>query len=349
MEASKTLSETYAAKRDFPRAYEYQLAYSAHRYSLFNTENIRSINEMAAKYEAERREQKIALLEKEQLLQTQAQLIHAEKMVTLGEMTAGLAHEIKNPLNFVTNFSHVANEMLTDLEHAPDDGTRADITAELRENLGRIREHGLRADTIVKGMMLHARGVAGERIRTDVNAVVEDAVELAYQGMLAVHGSADVTLVRDYSSEELGAIIVPQEIGRVVLNLVNNAIYAVRERPSASGPIPAGPEATAPEATASEGGSAPPSALTSGAQPTVWISTALHGGNIEIRIRDNGPGIPNFIQQKIFQPFFTTKPTGEGTGLGLSMSYDIVVNGHGGTIRCENSDDGAAFIIELPA
>ncbi|MCB2206199.1 tetratricopeptide repeat protein [bacterium] len=379
-DASKTLSTAFAAKKDFSNAYQYQLKYQAHKDSVLNVENMRSINEMTARYEDEKKEQKIALLEKDQLLQsslleketitrnvfvvgvvvllllsglllhrylyrkrtseqlsstlaqlkqTQAQLIHAEKMVTLGEMTAGLAHEIKNPLNFVTNFSEVAGEMLTELDNA--DGTaRMAISRELRGNLEKIREHGRRADTIIQGMMLHARGTAGDWTHTDMNEVVESAVQLAYHGMRATHPSFDCEIIRDYHPSPLNARIVSQEISRVVLNLLNNAMYALQKTypPLHEGNGHPGVEEES---------------------RCIWITTVRRGADVEIRIRDNGPGIPETISQKIFEPFFTTKPTGEGTGLGLSMSYDIIVNGHGGSIHCENTAEGAEFTITLPA
>jgi signal transduction histidine kinase len=259
-------------------------------------------------------------------------------MVTLGEMTAGLAHEIKNPLNFVTNFSAVAQDMLVELEQAPDDAARAVVVSDLKSNLGRIMDHGRRADSIIQGMMQHARGGSGDWERTDMNALVEDAVQLAYNGARATHISFDVTIVRDYHPSPLPTKVVPQEISRVLLNILNNAMYATRTA------------AVAPAAS-SDRHAASPDAETVTADaldPTIWISTSRHSGSVEIRIRDNGPGVPEMIQQKIFQPFFTTKPTGEGTGLGLSMSYDIIVNGHGGSLFCNSDDGGAEFIITLP-
>ena len=459
-DASKTLSEAYAATHDFARAFEFHRAYTAHKDSVLNIENVKSINEMTAKYETERNEQKIALLEKdrslqelelqrrqekilrqqlesrqkqqmlellgkekeihelsltntnaeldrermenrqknnevallmkdrqlqssllareelmrnvsiagfvvllmvsgllfhryryrrrtseqlastlEQLRATQAQLIHSEKMVTLGEMTAGLAHEIKNPLNFVTNFSAVAHDMLTDLEQAPDAEERAAILADLRSNLGRIQEHGRRADSIIQGMMQHARGGSGDWEQVDINALVEDAAHLAYNGARATHLAFDVRLIRDYHPLPLELKVVPQEISRVVLNILSNAMYALRNTARDSyEPVAEGPEA--------DGDSMTP---THPAAPTIWLRTARVPRGIEIRIRDNGPGVPDVIRQKIFQPFFTTKPTGEGTGLGLSMSYDIIVNGHGGELICNSSENGAEFVIVLPA
>ena len=388
-DAAKTLSEAYAATRDFTRAYDYLLSYTHFNDSLFNVEKAKSINEMTAKYEAERREQKITLLEKDKLLQaslleretlirnvfvagvvvlllltglllhrylfkkrtseqfsstlaqlkqTQAQLIHAEKMVTLGEMTAGLAHEIKNPLNFVTNFSESATELLTDLEQSPDDDHRSAIVEELRGNLSRIKDHGNRADTIIQGMMLHARGVGGDRGVTDINALVEDAVQLAYHGMRATHPTFEVDLIQNYHPSALEGNVVPQEISRVMLNLINNAMYAVWTAPPLI-TTDSGDEL-------SDGSSA--ASPSHERRPTIWIETASREDSIEIRIRDNGPGIPEDIQQKIFQPFFTTKPSGEGTGLGLSMSYDIITNGHDGSISCTSTAKGAEFVIELP-
>jgi two-component system, NtrC family, sensor kinase len=259
------------------------------------------------------------------LQRTQAQLIHSEKMATLGEMTAGIAHEIKNPLNFVTNFSEVSNEMIGDIEQARTEEERAAILGDLKTTLAKIREHGRRADNIVKGMMMHARGAAGELAVLDINVLVDEAVNLAYHGMQATRNASRVTLERRYHPSALMARVIPQEISRVVMNILNNAMYAVQQR-----------------AATLEPGTDPPS------PGIVLISTAQRPQGVEIRVRDNGSGIPVEIQDKIFQPFFTTKPTGDGTGLGLSMSYDIVVNGHGGTLVCNSDRAGAEFVITLP-
>ena len=240
-------------------------------------------------------------------------------MATLGELTAGIAHEIKNPLNFVTNFADVSHEMIQEAIHAESDEERGNILADLRINLGKIREHGHRADGIVRGMMLHARGAAGEMIETDVNELIETAINLAYHGMRASHPDRNVRIERTFAPSLPAILLLPPEISRVMLNLLNNALYAAS--------------------------SASPRRDQEG---VVTVTTAQQDHHVEVRVRDNGPGVPAEIKDKIFQPFFTTKPAGEGTGLGLSMSYDIVVNGHGGSLTCESNGDGAEFIVQLP-
>jgi signal transduction histidine kinase len=188
-------------------------------------------------------------------------------------------------------------------------------------------------------MMLHARGGVGELISTDINTLVEEAVNLAYHGIRATHISFNVTFVKNYHPSRLELNVVQQEISRVLLNLLNNAMYAVR---SATAAVPVQP-------LLGENDSPAAPLRATDYEPTIWITTKAHKDRIEIRIRDNGPGIPDEIQQKIFQPFFTTKPTGEGTGLGLSMSYDIIVNGHGGSLTCSSNGEGAEFVVSLPA
>ena len=264
---------------------------------------------------------------------TQAQLVQSEKMASLGQLTAGIAHEIKNPLNFVNNFAQLCTELADELTHELDahDGAPVsevrdhlkDILDDLKVNAGKIEEHGKRADGIVKSMLLHSGGKPGERRLTDVNALLDEYVNLAYHGKRAQVNDFNVTLERDYD-EAVGEIeIVPQEIGRVLVNLLNNAFDAVQERMSTGD-----------------------GAYT----PRVSVATRRQARVVEIEVRDNGPGMPEGVAQKIFEPFFTTKPTGEGTGLGLSMSYDIVVQGHGGTLAVESAEgEGAAFLVTLPA
>ncbi|NNF03987.1 MAG: hypothetical protein HKN17_05935, partial [Rhodothermales bacterium] len=257
-----------------------------------------------------------------ELKATQAQLIESEKLASLGSLTAGIAHEIKNPLNFVNNFAEVGAELADELAEAVAAG-RADqaheIVAELKTNAMQIAKHGRRADDIVKAMMQHARGGASERETVTVNAFLEEYAGLAWHGMRARDHEFQADLVRDFA-DDVGEIdVLPQELGRVVLNLLNNAFDAVRETHDAS----------------------------------VRISsrrlTGQDGDRIEIRVSDNGPGIPADIRDRIFEPFFTTKPTGEGTGLGLSMSYDIVTKGHGGSMTVgESNEGGAEFVVTLP-
>jgi len=264
---------------------------------------------------------------------TQASLIHAEKMASLGQLTAGIAHEIKNPLNFVNNFAGLSVELLDDLKAqltaaigAIDRGTRAEIdeTIELLTgNLDKIAEHGRRADNIVKSMLAHSRGSSGERQGVDLNALVEEALNLAYHGARAQDPGFNITLEREFDRNLAPIELAPQEMTRVFLNLFGNGFYAAHKRALVNG------------------GAA--------YQPRLRVATREVEGAVEIAVRDNGTGIPTEIQDKLFQPFFTTKPAGEGTGLGLSISYDIVRHQHGGTIEV-SSEEGAytEFTIRLP-
>ncbi len=272
----------------------------------------------------------------EELKAAQAQLIQAEKMASLGVLTAGIAHEIQNPLNFVNNFSEVNKELIEELkgERQKAEGERNaqledDLLNNLSNNLEKINHHGKRADAIVKGMLQHSRSSSGVKEPTDINALTDEYLRLAYHGMRAKDKSFNVTMKTDYD-ERIGNInIIPQDIGRVILNLINNAFYAA--------PLPP------PDKTGR--GVLDPNYLHN---PTVEVSTKKMGDKVFIRVKDNGPGIPQKILDKIFQPFFTTKPTGQGTGLGLSLSYDIV-KAHGGEIRVESKEgEGSEFIIQLP-
>jgi signal transduction histidine kinase len=263
----------------------------------------------------------------EHLKATQTQLIQSEKMASLGELTAGIAHEIQNPLNFVNNFSEVSRELVEELrqEHRkpePDTDLEADLLNDLKQNLEKIHHHGKRADSIVKGMLQHSRASSGEKQPTDINTLVDEYLRLSYHGLRAKDKdfNAQFELKADPG---LGKVeIVPQEIGRVLLNLFNNAFYAVNQKKYQ---------------------------LNGQYQPQVIVSTRKLGSKIEISVKDNGTGIPESVQQKIFQPFFTTKPTGEGTGLGLSLSYDIITKGHGGEIRVESKEgEGSEFVVYLP-
>ena len=242
-------------------------------------------------------EQKEALQASLQHLKsTQAQLIQSEKMASLGELTAGIAHEIQNPLNFVNNFSEVNTELLDEMQQAIDKGNTEELKAiagDLKENLEKINHHGKRADAIVKGMLQHSRTSSGQRELTDINVLVDEYLRLAYHGLRAKDKSFNAKFETDFDSN-IGKInIIPQEIGRVILNLINNAFYAVTEKKKQ---------------------------LNVEYEPTVSISTRTDGDRIEVRIKDNGNGIPQKALDKIFQPFFTTKPTGQGTGLGLSLA-----------------------------
>ena len=266
----------------------------------------------------------------DQLKAAQANLVQAEKMASLGQLTAGIAHEIKNPLNFVNNFAELSRELLGELKEAFDsapDGTRAEDLDELMTtldgNLAKIAEHGRRADGIVKSMLLHSRGGSGERRQSDLNALIEEALNLAFHGARAQDQSFNVTLERDLDPSIGPLEAVPQDLTRVFLNLFGNAFYAVNKRRR-------------------EGGE-PAFA------PILTLTTRNRGDEIEVRVRDNGTGIPPEIRDKLFQPFFTTKPTGEGTGLGLSISYDIVVQEHGGSIAVDSQPgEFTEFTLRLP-
>jgi signal transduction histidine kinase len=266
----------------------------------------------------------------DQLKAAQANLVQAEKMASLGQLTAGIAHEIKNPLNFVNNFAELSRELLGELKEAVDSapgGTRAEDLDELMTtldgNLGKIAEHGRRADGIVKSMLLHSRGGSSERRQSDLNALIEEALNLAFHGARAQDQSFNVTLERDLDPS-IGLLeAVPQDLTRVFLNLFGNAFYAVNKRRR-------------------EGGN-------SAFAPMLSLATRNRGDEIEVRVRDNGAGIPPEIRDKLFQPFFTTKPTGEGTGLGLSISYDIVVQEHGGSIAVDSQPgEFTEFTLRLP-
>ncbi|CCH54271.1 Sensor protein zraS [Fibrisoma limi BUZ 3] len=265
-----------------------------------------------------------------ELKSTQAQLIEKEKLASLGELTAGIAHEIQNPLNFVNNFSEVSTELIEELKEEAQAGHAEDVLAiadDLSSNLQKIHHHGDRAAAIVRGMLEHSRTDSGEKRPTDLNALADEYLKIAYHGLRAKdkNGSTDrfnCELVTDFAAD-LGRIeVVPQEIGRVLLNLYNNAFYAVQQR----------------QRLAQEG-----------YQQTVEVHTSRVSDRVLIRVKDNGMGIPEAIKAKIFQPFFTTKPTGEGTGLGLSLSYDIVTKGHGGLLAVESREgEGTEFRITLP-
>jgi len=263
----------------------------------------------------------------------QASLIQAEKMASLGQLTAGIAHEIKNPLNFVNNFADLSVELLDELKEttapaiaALDDDQRTEIDETigmLTGNLEKIAEHGRRADGIVKSMLEHSRGSSSERRNLDLNGLIEDALNLAYHGARAQDASFNITLERDFADAIAAIELVPQDITRVCLNLIGNGFYAATKR--------------------QKQGSDPRF------KPTLKVSTRDFGDAVELKVRDNGIGIPPEYRDRLFQPFFTTKPTGEGTGLGLSISYDIVTQQHGGTITVDSRvGEFTEFTVLLP-
>ncbi len=265
----------------------------------------------------------------ENLKSTQAQLIQSEKMASLGELTAGIAHEIQNPLNFVNNFSEVNTELIDEMQQEMDKGNLAeakDISNDIKENEQKINHHGKRAGDIVKGMLQHSRSGSGKKEPTNINALADEYLRLAYHGLRAKDKSFNATMKTDFD-ESIGNInIIPQDIGRVILNLITNAFYVVNEKKTLR---------------QAQGDSS--------YEPTLSVSTKKTNGKVEIKVSDNGGGIPQKILDKIFQPFFTTKPTGQGTGLGLSLAYDIITKGHGGTIECESvGGEGTTFIVRLP-
>ena len=259
-----------------------------------------------------------------QLKSTQSQLIQSEKMASLGELTAGIAHEIQNPLNFVNNFSEVSNELLDEMKTEFKKGDAEEgfaIADDIKQNLEKILHHGKRADAIVKGMLQHSQSSSGKKEPTDINALADEYLHLAYHGLRAKDKSFNAALKTDFD-ESIGNInIIPQDIGRVILNLITNAFYAVNEKTKQG---------------------------IAAYEPTVSVSTKKEGNKVLISVKDNGNGIPQKILDKIFQPFFTTKPTGQGTGLGLSLSYDIV-KAHGGELKVETKEgEGSVFTIILP-
>jgi len=260
------------------------------------------------------------------LLQTtQEQLIQSEKLASLGELTAGIAHEIQNPLNFVNNFSEVSVELLDEMEQELNDGNMEEVIAiagDIKQNLEKIRHHGQRADGIVKSMLQHSRASTGQKEPTDINALADEYFRLSYHGLRAKDKSFNAELVTGFDATLPKVNVLQQDLGRVLLNLYNNAFYAVQQRQKASG---------------------------SDYKPEVKVSTALVHKSLQITVEDNGTGIPESVKDKILQPFFTTKPTGEGTGLGLSLSYDIVAKGHGGKIDIDSKEgEYTKFIVTLP-
>ncbi|MGZ3765505.1 MAG: tetratricopeptide repeat-containing sensor histidine kinase [Mucilaginibacter sp.] len=366
LNASKLLYSLYDDQHNIPEAYKYYKIASLTNDSLFNQDKVREL--LSIDFEEKQRQQEIAAQQQayqdtlrtyllvaiilflvtlaivfwrnnrqnkkakvqiqqtlDELRVTQTQLIQSEKMASLGELTAGIAHEIQNPLNFVNNFSEVSIELLDEMEAElklgqTDDAI--DIAGDVKQNLEKIRHHGQRADGIVKGMLQHSRASSGKKEPTNINTLADEYLRLAYHGLRAKDKTFNSEMVT-FFDEGLPLIdTIPQDIGRVLLNLFTNAFYAVHQK----------------EKTAA-----------AGYQPVVELTTGVKDGYIQIKVKDNGTGIPEHIKDKIMQPFFTTKPTGEGTGLGLSMSYDIVVKGHAGMIDVETKEGQyTEFTISLP-
>ncbi|MVM29647.1 tetratricopeptide repeat protein [Spirosoma sp. HMF4905] len=285
------------------------------------------LHQQKAEIQTQRDQTNQALAE---LKSTQNQLIQSEKMASLGELTAGIAHEIQNPLNFVNNFSEVSVELVQELKEEQKKGPDRDeeleneLLTDLSNNLHKISQHGNRASSIVKGMLEHSRKSTGRKEPTDLNALADEYLRLAYHGLRAKDKTFNAVLKTDFDASLREISIIPQDIGRVFLNLFTNAFYAAQQRHIQY--------------------------KESSYQPTITVSTRYVDGRAVIIVSDNGIGIPEAVQAKIFQPFFTTKPTGEGTGLGLSLAYDIVTKGHNGTLTVESKEgEGTKFVISLPA
>ena len=281
------------------------------------------------------------------LRSTQAQLIQSEKLASLGELTAGIAHEIQNPLNFVNNFAEVSGEMLDEMHEELEKGDTTEaiaIATDLKTNLEKINHHGQRASSIVKGMLEHSRASTGVKEPTDINALADEYLRLAYHGFRAKDNNFNATLETHFDPDLPKVSVIPQDIGRVLLNLINNAFYAVAERRLLS-------SAEVSRSTIQQRASVGVTRSHANTiyQPTITVSTQNIDRQILIKVKDNGNGIPEAIRDKIFQPFFTTKPTGQGTGLGLSLAYDIVTKGHSGVLEVDSQDGaGSTFIISLP-
>jgi signal transduction histidine kinase len=365
---AKAMTKAYLLKKDYKNAYDYNVL--AHNYSdsALNSDVKNKTASLEYNFNLEKKQNQIQLLDQQKKSQQrflmavsvvlflilitaiillrsnrlkqkaktkiekayseleamQAQLIQSEKMASLGELTAGIAHEIQNPLNFVNNFSEVNAELMQEMEFEFKSGNVTDAFAlveTIKQNIDKVQAHGKRADAIVKSMLLHSMTSSGQKESVAINALADEYLRLSYQGLRAKDGLFEANITTDYDAN-IGMIsVIPQDIGRVLVNLYNNAFYAVREKTKQS---------------------------LNGYEPNILVTTRRFNEMIEISVRDNGTGIPENIRQKIFQPFFTTKPTGQGTGLGLSLSYDII-KAHGGEIKVRNNDgEGAEFIIQLP-
>lgn len=382
-EAYGNLADLYSQRADYKNAYNNQVLYTAIKDTLYNADMDKQIQAMSLRFDLDKKQGEIDLLEKdkqqkiqesrnqklwifsisgaffsallvvfilyrnnqhkqksnallrkqkeelqatlEKLRATQTQLIQAEKMASLGELTAGIAHEIQNPLNFVNNFSEVSGELIEELNTELEKGDMEEVrylADMLKQNMEKINFHGKRADGIVKGMLQHSRSSSGSKEPTDINALADEYLRLSYHGLRAKDKSFNSAMKTDYDPDLSKINVIRQDLGRVILNLLTNAFYAVNERKKQE------PD---------------------GYEPTVSLSTIRNGRKVVIKIADNGTGIPESVKTKIFQPFFTTKPTGEGTGLGLSLSYDIITKGHGGELKLETEvGKGTEFSIYLP-
>ncbi len=379
LEISNFLTTVFSAKKKYDSAFYYQQLNIATKDSLFNIEEVKKVQNL--KFQEQQREQKaetakikyrnnvkmfiaifvsavilvfaiilwrnnkqrkianiLLMQQKEKVESTlhelksaQAQLIQSEKMASLGVLTAGIAHEIQNPLNFVNNFSEVNKELISEMKNeliAGNTNEAISIAGNLEDNEEKINHHGKRADAIVKNMLQHSRSSSSQREPTNINTLADEYLRLSYHGMRAKDKTFEARTQTDFD-KSIGKInIIPQDIGRVLLNLYNNAFYAVNKKKKQQAEnLPAGQ---------------------ADYEPTVSIKTKKLDGKIEVSVKDNGNGIPQKVVDKIFQPFFTTKPTGEGTGLGLSLSYDIL-KAHGGEIKVETKEgEGSEFIIQLP-
>ncbi len=374
------LALTYAALKNYGDAYKYQTLFTDIKDTLFNLDIAQKVNNLQNNFEIQKKQGQIDILTKGKALQklelqrqkfarntlaaslvfvflitfilfklyrkvgrrtlqlrrsledlksAQSQLIQSEKMASLGLLTAGIGHEIQNPLNFVNNFSEVNVELLRELEDGPfqklsqaDKADAIEIITDLTQNMQKITHHGKRADAIVKGMLQHSRTSSGSKEPVDINALADEYFRLSYHGLRAKDKTFNAIMKTDFDNDIDKINIVAQDMGSVLLNLYNNAFYSVNEKKKRQ---------------------------REGYEPKVSVSTKRINDKIEIRVRDNGSGIPQKALDKIFQPFFTTKPTGEGTGLGLSLTYDIITKEHNGTIHAETKDgEGAEFIIQIP-
>ena len=271
---------------------------------------------------------------------TQTQLIQSEKLASLGELTAGIAHEIQNPLNFVNNFSELSVDLVKDLKEEIEKPTQdktyiGELFDDLSQNQEKINHHGKRASSIVKGMLEHSRASTGVKELTDINKLADEYLRLSYHGLRAKDNTFNADFTTDFDENLPKIEVIPQDMGRVLLNLINNAFYAVNER---ANQIRSGNFESSPNVEAGETYT-----------PSVFLTTQLLNNQIIIKVKDNGIGMSEATKAKVFQPFFTTKPTGQGTGLGLSISYDIVTKGHGGTFDIKTKEgEFTEFIIQLP-
>ena len=300
-------------------------AQQAEKQVLLATENERLEAQVAARTaevagQRDRAEQALV-----QLRDTQAQLVQAEKMAFLGELTAGIAHELQNPLTFMKSFAEVSTGLVDDIDsnEAGTGSLGGEILAGLKQNLQQISQHGQRASSIIKDMLEHSRSGTNQREPTDLNALAQEYLGLAYEGFKAREQAFEALLTTDLDPRVAPLAVVAADLGRVLLNLGTNAFHAVHHYRTQAGP---------------------------GYVPTVHLATRAHPDGVEIRVRDNGPGMSAAVRERVFEPFFTTKPAGEGTGLGLSLSHDIITKGHGGTLTVESEEGkGTEFVVTLPA